>query len=144
MGLFALLLGPLILRQTALTAIGAPPRKPLRDRLYVLNLTGTDKAIEIFRGEEPADVVAQTALEAALTSEQQDAILGHLCANVLCKKRRMKKHTMFLLGLGKVDQSSCHFFLRHVELLNLRQCQITQFLTWMPQCFDHHIDGASL
>ncbi len=53
--------------------------------------------------KEPADIVAQTALEAALTSEQQDDILNHLCSNVLCKKRRMKKHTMFLLGLGKVD-----------------------------------------
>ncbi len=49
--IISVLLGPLFLRQTALTAIGAPPRKPLRDRLYVLNLTGTDKAIEVFRGE---------------------------------------------------------------------------------------------
>lgn len=85
------------------TAIAAP-RRPLRDRLYQLNLTGTDTSVEIFRGEEPADIVAQTALQlGGLPNAQQDAILDHLCQNVPCKKTRMRRHTMFVLGLGKLD-----------------------------------------
>ena len=64
---------------------------------------GTDASVEIYRGEEPADIVASTALQLGLPAEQQEIILTHLCANVPCRKKRMKSTTMYVMGLGKVE-----------------------------------------